>query len=98
MNLQSVPFNIIKKYQHILLKIPETLRFILKNYNNINSETISIFQNALLDLQKELDNTDVDSEQTKCNVRNSIKYYINSLNNFFDIGITRMIQDEIGIS
>ncbi|MBN1216542.1 MAG: AbrB/MazE/SpoVT family DNA-binding domain-containing protein [Candidatus Lokiarchaeota archaeon] len=98
MNLQSVPFDVIKKYQHILLKIPETLRFILKNYNNINSDTISAFQNALLELQKELDNTDFDSEQTKCNVRNSIKYYINSLNNFFDIGITRMIQDEIGIS
>ncbi|MBY9005460.1 MAG: hypothetical protein KGD63_01750 [Candidatus Lokiarchaeota archaeon] len=98
MNLQHVPSDIISKYKTLLLKIPELLSDILKNYNNINSETISIFQNSLIELQKKIDNTTFDSDQAKCHIKNSIKYYLNSFKNFLDIGISRMIQDEIGLS
>ncbi|MBY8981318.1 MAG: AbrB/MazE/SpoVT family DNA-binding domain-containing protein [Candidatus Lokiarchaeota archaeon] len=97
MNLQHVPSNIIRNYKELLMEIPNLLQDMIKNYDNINLETISNFQNSLIKIQEKLNKTEFNTDQEKFHIRNSIKYYLNSFKNFFDIGITRMIEGEIGL-
>ncbi|MBD3195988.1 MAG: hypothetical protein GF317_13085 [Candidatus Lokiarchaeota archaeon] len=98
LNLQEVPSEIVNQYDELLVKIPRLLKDIIKNYDNINLETISEFQEFLINLQEQLDNTEFKTDQEICHVKNVITYYINSFKNFFDIGITRMIESDIGMN
>jgi len=97
-NLQGIPDQIISNYSDLLLKVPNLLNALIENYNNINLESISEFQNYLIKLQDQLENTEFGTDQTKCHIKNVIQYYLNSFKNFFDIAITRMIESDIGMS
>ncbi len=98
LNLQNLPLEIIKKYSELLLKIPKFLINLIENYNNINLETISNFQEYLIKLHSILEAIEFEmNSNIELQIRNIIKYYLNSFENFFDIGITRMIESEIGM-
>ncbi|MFO7798043.1 MAG: AbrB/MazE/SpoVT family DNA-binding domain-containing protein [Promethearchaeati archaeon] len=97
-NLQGIPDQIISNYSDLLLKVPDLLNALIENYNNINLESISEFQNYMIELQDQLENTEFGTDQTKCHIKNVIQYYLNSFKNFFDIAITRMIESDIGMS
>ena len=95
---QSISHKIIKKYSEILLRIPNLLKDIINNYNNINLNSISEFQAYLQRLKEMLTGIDYESsDNEEMEVRNIINYYLNSFRNFFDIGITRLIESLIGI-
>ena len=96
--LQSISPKIIKKYSKSLLRIPNLLKDVINNYNNINLNSISEFKTYLDKLKNNL--TDIEYDPTnneEMEVRNVIKYYLHSFSNFFDIGITRLIESLIGI-
>ena len=97
-NLQNFPQHIIKKYSKLLSRIPTLLIDIMKNYNNINLETISEFHGYLLDLRSMLNSIELEDTFDDLEIRYSIKYFLNSFQNFFDIGITRLIETEIGMA
>lgn len=98
LNLQNLPLEIIKKYSELLLKIPKFLINLIENYNNINLESISNFQEYLIKLHSILEAIDFEMDSNiELQIRNTINYYLNSFENFFDIGITRMIESEIGM-
>ena len=98
LTLQLVSNTIIKKYSELLVRIPRLLSEIIKNYDNINLDSISEFQEYLIKLGTMLKNIKSDvSNIEEQQVRNTIKYYLNSFENFFDIGITRLIESEIGM-
>jgi len=96
--LQSISPKIIKKYSKLLLRIPNLLKDVINNYNNINLNSISEFKTYLDRLKSNL--TDIEYDTTnneEMEVRNVINYYLHSFRNFFDIGITRLIESLIGI-
>jgi hypothetical protein len=96
--LQSITPKIIKKYSDLLLRITNFLRDIINNYNNVNLDSISEFKTYLDRLRNNL--TDIEYDATnneEMEVRNVINYYLHSFRNFFDIGITRLIESLIGI-
>ncbi len=98
LTLQLVSNTIIKKYSELLVRIPRLLSEIIKNYDNINLDSISEFQEYLIKLGTMLKNIKSDvSNIEEQQVGNTIKYYLNSFENFFDIGITRLIESEIGM-
>ena len=81
-----------------MLRIPNLLKDVINNYNNINLNSISEFKTYLDRLKNNL--TDIEYDPTnneEMEVRNVIKYYLHSFSNFFDIGITRLIESLIGI-
>lgn len=95
---QSISPKIIKKYSTLLVRIPELLKDIIKNYNNINLSSLSEFQAYLEKLKEMLNGIDYESsDNEEMEVRDIINYYLNSFRNFFDIGITRLIESLIGI-
>jgi hypothetical protein len=99
LTLQPISNAIIKKYSKLLVRIPNLLNEIIKNYYNINLDSITEFQEYLIKLRGMLkdiksDKSNIEEQQ----VRNTIRYFLNSFNNFFDIGITRLIETEIGMS
>ena len=97
LNLQLVSNNVIKKYADLLIRIPRLLTQIILNYDNINLDSISEFQEYLIKLGNILDNIKSAENIEEQHARNIIKYYLNSFENFFDIGITRLIESEIGM-
>jgi hypothetical protein len=97
-NLQNFPQHIINKYSELLSEIPKLLIDIMENYNNINLETISEFHGYLLDLRSKLNSIELGDTFEDLEIRYSIKYFLNSFQNFFDIGITRLIESEIGMA
>ncbi len=97
-NLQNFPKNIINKYSELLSQIPKLLISIMKNYNNINLKTISEFHGNILDLRSMLNSIELGDTFEDLEIRYSIKYFLNSFQNFFDIGITRLIETEIGMA
>ncbi len=97
--LQLISNTVIQNYSELLVRIPSLLSEIIKNYNNINLDSISEFQEYLFKLRGmlkdiELDESNIEEQQ----IRNTIRYFLNSFDNFFDIGITRLIEAEIGMS
>jgi len=99
LTLQLISHTVIKKYSDLLERIPRLLSEIIKNYDNINLDTISEFQEYLIRMRQmlkdiKLDEANIEEQQ----VTNIIRYFLNSFNNFFDIGITRLIETEIGMS
>lgn len=97
-NLKDIPYDVIKKYSDLLLKIPRLLEEIFENYNNINLETVAEFQDYIINLEEDLKKKEFTSDQEICHIRNVIKYYLRGFSVFFDIAITRMIESEVGIS
>ena len=98
LNLELISNETIKKYSEFLIKIPNLLGDIINNYDNINLDVISEFQDYLDNLENLLDdlNTgEVNIEEQ--HIRKIIGYYLNSFKTFFDIGITRLIETEIGM-
>ena len=96
-NLQNFPQNIINKYRKLLDEIPTFLQLIMRNYDNINLDTISEFHSILLNLGEMLNSIELGGTFEDLEIRYSIKYFLNSFKNFFDIGITRLIETEIGM-
>ena len=96
LNLQNFPTNIIKKYSDLLTRIPKLLIEIVNNYDNINLDTISEFHDELLNLGSMLNKIKAGETFEELELRNSIRYFLNSFKNFFDIGITRLVEKEIG--
>ena len=97
--LQPISNTVIQNYSELLVRIPRLLSEIIANYDNINLDSISEFQEYLFKLRgmlkdMELDESNIEEQQ----VRNAIRYFLNSFDNFFDIGITRLIETEIGMS
>jgi len=97
LNLQHFPSSIIKKYSDLLIKIPTLLIDIVNNYDNINLNTISEFHNELNNLSSIINKIKPGETFEELELRKSIKYFLNSFQNFFDIGITRLIETEIGM-
>ncbi|MFW9897700.1 MAG: AbrB/MazE/SpoVT family DNA-binding domain-containing protein [Candidatus Thorarchaeota archaeon] len=98
LTLKLISNDIIKKFSEILIKIPSLLINLIKNYDNINLDSISNFQGYLSKLGMMLENFAYEESNIEVQqVRNKIKYYLNSFQNFFDIGITRLIESEIGM-
>ena len=96
--LQSISLNKIKKYSKLLLRIPNLLSEIIKNYENINFDTISEFQTYLEELKDMLEEIHFElSDNEELQIRNTVNYYLYSFRNFFDIGITRLIESLIGM-
>ena len=99
LTLQLISNTVIKKYSALLECIPNLLSEIIKNYDNINLDSISEFQEYLIRLREMLQNIKLnESNIEEQQVGNIICYFLNSFNNFFDIGITRLIETEIGMS
>jgi antitoxin component of MazEF toxin-antitoxin module len=99
LNLRMISNDILKKYAQILPKIPNLIKDIIKNYDNINLNTISEFQEYLETLNETLENIQFDAINAEDQqVRNTIHYYLNGFKTFLDIGITRLIESEIGIA
>ncbi len=99
LTLQLISNTVIKKYSELLERIPNLLSEIIKNYDIINLDSISEFQEYLIRLRiilQEIKFNESNIEEQQ--VRNIISYFLNSFNNFFDIGITRLIETEIGMS
>ncbi|MFX1339206.1 MAG: hypothetical protein ACFFDK_11405 [Promethearchaeota archaeon] len=99
LTLQFISNTVIKKYTELLTRIPQLLNEIIKNYDNINLDSISGFQEYLIRLREmlkdiKLNESNIEEQQ----VLNIIRYFLNSFNNFFDIGITRLIETEIGMN
>jgi len=96
---QSISNEIIIKYSELLLQITNFLGDIIVNYNNVNLNSISDFKTNLDRLKDTLKDIDYDtSNNEEVEVRNVINYYLHSFSNFFDIGITRLIESLIGIA
>lgn len=97
LNLGNFPSDIIKKYSDLLSRIPSLLVNIIENYDNINLETISSFHDYLIKLSKSLEKIKIGETFEELELRNTIKYFLNSFQAFFDIGMTRLIESEIGM-
>lgn len=98
LNLELISNKTIKKYSEFLLKILNLLDDIINNYDNINLDAISEFQEYLDNLEHTLDEfktAEINIEEQ--HIRKIIEYYLNCFKTFFDIGITRLIETEIGI-
>jgi len=93
LRFQNLPTDIITKYSDILKKIPKVLHDLINNFDNFDVKTISVFQNRLDALKESFEKTPYeDTFGLELLVRSIIEYYLSSFNNFFDIGITRMIE------
>ncbi|GAG64129.1 unnamed protein product, partial [marine sediment metagenome] len=97
LNLQYFPSSIIKKYSDLLTRIPSLLIDIVNNYDNINLNTISEFHDELNNLSSIFNKIKPGDTFEDLELRKSIQYFLNSFQNFFDIGITRLIETEIGM-
>lgn len=93
LRFQNLPTDIIAKYSDILTEIPHLLYDLINKFDNFDVDTISAFQNKLDSLKETFENTPYeDTFGLELLVRSIIEYYLTSFNNFFDIGITRMIE------
>ncbi|MEJ2277528.1 MAG: hypothetical protein P8Y70_07250 [Candidatus Lokiarchaeota archaeon] len=97
-DLQEVAKDILKRYENVLLKIPNLLKALIENYQDLNLNIISTFQERLANLEKLTEEIQEATQKANTPIKNIIKYYLNNFKNLFDIGITRMIESEIGIS
>lgn len=97
LNLHNFSKDIIAKYSDLLKKIPTLLIKMINNYDNINLKTISEVQDDLINLDSILDKIHLGETFEELEIRNTIKYFLNSFQTFFDIGITRLIEFEIGM-
>jgi len=97
LNLQSFPKKIIQKYSELLRRIPSLLTDIVTNFDNISLNTISEFHDQLNNLNSTLKNIKEGDSFEDLEIRNIIRYYLNSFQNFFDIGMTRLVESEIGM-
>ena len=96
--LQSISSKIIEKYSDLFLRITSFLKDIINNYNNVNLDSISEFKTYLDTLKNILTDIEYDAANNEeMQVREVINYYLHSFRNFFDIGITRLIESLIGI-
>ncbi|MFX0071270.1 MAG: hypothetical protein ACFFAO_09290 [Candidatus Hermodarchaeota archaeon] len=98
LTLHNFPEEIIKKYAKLLQKIPSLLIDIVENYDKIDLDTISEFYNYLHNLSETLENIKKGESFEDLEIRNLIRYYLNSFQSFFDIGITRLLESEIGMT
>ena len=97
--LKFISKDLISKYADVLSKIPTLLIEVITNYNNINLETILEFHEYLNNLNSMLESIKFDEKSTEeQQIRNLLTYYLNSFKNLFDIGITRLIEAEIGMT
>jgi len=97
LNLHNFSKDIIAKYSDLLSRIPSLLISMINNYDNINLKTISEVQDDLINLDSILDKIHIGETFEELEIRNTIKYFLNSFQTFFDIGITRLIEFEIGM-
>jgi hypothetical protein len=99
LNLEHIQPDLIRKYSNLLTEIPNLLLEIVKNYSNLTLEIISGFQDYLNKVQNDFyeiqTNTNLSNEEQQ--IRDIIKYFLNSFQSFFDIAITRLIEAEVGI-
>ncbi|MGQ4872746.1 MAG: hypothetical protein ACP6IY_01605 [Promethearchaeia archaeon] len=99
LTIQHLPEKFIQKYKEILEKIPSLLIDIITNYRDIKINDLQEFQKYLLNLNNILENIDfIDKSEEEHQIRNCIKYYLRSFQDFYDIGITRIIESEIGMT
>ena len=61
-------------------------------------EIISNFQENLLKLNSERQSIQFKENEEEHQIRNIIVYFLNSFKNYFDIGITRLIESKIGMA
>lgn len=93
LRFQKLPTEIIFKYSDILTEIPHLLHDLINNLDNLDEKTIPAFQKRLDELRARLKKiTYEDTYGVELVIRSIVKYYFNSFSNFFDIGITRMIE------
>ena len=98
LNLINFPPEVIRKYSELLKKIPSLLVGIVKNYDNINLQTISELQKYLIKLGTMLENIKKGETFEDLELRNMINYFLNSFQSFFDIGMTRLVESEVGMA
>ena len=93
-----LPKELIDKVEEIAVETDRPKAYIVK-------KAIEQYLNEYVDYSIALDRlknnlTDIEYDPTnneEMEVRNVIKYYLHSFSNFFDIGITRLIESLIGI-
>ncbi|MHA1804184.1 MAG: AbrB/MazE/SpoVT family DNA-binding domain-containing protein [Promethearchaeota archaeon] len=99
LNLQNLPTPIIQKYAPLLSRIPDLLIQIIHNYEKVSLELISQFQDYLTSLHERFEKIEVnDGDGNELRIRNIINYFLSIFDNFFDIGITRLIESDIGMT
>ncbi|MFX1382217.1 MAG: hypothetical protein ACFFBP_07195 [Promethearchaeota archaeon] len=99
LRFQKLPTEIINKYSEIITEIPNILFDLIDNFDNFNEHTITAFQDKIGQLRQKFKKIAYeDTYGLELLVRSIIKYYLNSFTNFFDIGITRMIESLLRIS
>ncbi len=98
--LRFISSKMLEKYSEILMKIPQHLLDIVESYDNITLETITLFRNRLESLNSFFKKIEFEKEQSneEFNVRSILSYYINGFQNFFDIWVTRKIEQEVGLA
>ncbi len=98
--LRFISAKMLEKYSEILLKIPQHLLDIVESYDNITLETINLFRTRLAGLKSSFKEIDFGKEQSneEFNVRSILSYYMNGFQNFFDIWVTRKIEQEVGLA
>ncbi len=94
LNLHGIEKTSVKKYAGLLLEIPKLLKEIILNFDDITLKKISIFQEELNRLNVTLDAIKDEKDQIRILLNN----FLNGFKTFFDIGITRMIETEIGLA
>ena len=98
LRFQKLPSDIIIKYSELLTRIPELLFELIENFDNISETTISEFQEYIATLRTRLKKIDFEENYgAELQIRNIINYYLNGFDHFFDIGITRMIENLLQI-
>ena len=98
LRFQELPTGAVSKYADIIMKIPELIFNLIENFDNINEQTISEFQEYLEEIQGRLKKIEYEKgNDAELQIRNIIKHYLNGYKNFFDIGITRMIDNMLEI-
>ncbi len=97
LNFQVSDIKAINKFKDVFTSIPELLIEVIKYYNSITLDNVTQFHEYLEGLHSKLKQIKVGDDQILIQIRNLIQYYLNSFMNFFDIGITRLIESEIGM-
>jgi len=97
LNFHISDIKAITKFSKILISIPELLTEVIKYHNDITLDNVTEFHDYLSNLQEQLNAIKIGEDQNLIKIRDIIQYYLNSFMNFFDIGITRLIESEIGM-
>ncbi len=91
--------DLIKRYSSFLKQIPNFLKKIIEPYfeKEKSFEAKVKLQKDLYNLNENLDSIKNQDETFEQELRRTCEFYLNSLDNFLDIAVTRVIESKIGL-